>query len=237
MRILLILLLFLGMMAPTHATPPRVIYVEEHIAGQTADQIFIFRRVTDNLGLHHTLWTDLLLIGRDNRTGAETGRWPVMSVLDNSPWFADYGQTQRTRDKTPKGRIDPFAFLAERGAWQILPGSVPWLIEQASLNDSGIEIVDGSGGVTHRLGWAAITKSIAADIGATEAALEERPTHGGGGALVLPALNAEHCKVGAVHRYTMKLEPYLAGHAVRLDCSDEDEMTGIQVFLIVPPVQ
>ena len=234
MRIVAALALAVGLIVPAHATPPRVVYVQEQIAGQTKDAVFVFRRVTDNLGLHHQLWTDVELIARDVQTGAETGKWPVHSVLDSSAWFADYGESERTKDVTPDGRIDPFTVLAKRGAWEIMPGVRSWLVDRAKLSGDAIEISDDGQTVTHRLTMADAIKRITADVSAIESALEERPTMGGGGVVALPPIDASHCTIGDVHTFSLSIEPNRMGYAARLDCRDEDDLTSVQQYLVIP---
>lgn len=108
-------LLCLSLTDLAQATPPRSLSVEDTLFGESKTQLFVLRRVTDNLETHMTLLTDTLLVAIDLQSGREEEAWPVQRILETGD-VSTLDHDQRIDALPVAGQINPFDILAERKA-------------------------------------------------------------------------------------------------------------------------
>lgn len=105
--------------APSQATPPRALSVEDVLFGENATHLFVVRTVSDNLETHMTELTDTLLIAINLQNGLEEKAWPVQRTLESGDVFTRAPE-DRIRTLSIADQINPFDLLAKENARPLL---------------------------------------------------------------------------------------------------------------------
>lgn len=221
-----------------NATPPQIIAVAETILGENDTHLFLLRRIDDNLGFHHTRQTDMVLIARNLSTGRDDDTWRVLSILDHGPEFADYGQPKRVENLGAADRVNPFDVLLWRQARVAPPDGAKRTAGSARITGDGIEVAEGDAVPTHRIPLADVMPRVAASLRATRRLMPARKLETGSDPLLETHVDIPAgYRVGALHRSMAPTDPNRLCYAVRLDCTDQDELVQLSLYVVVPPTK
>ncbi len=111
----LLLFISLSLSNAAQATPPRSLSVEDMLFGESATELFVLRRVTDNLETHMTALTDTLLVAINIESGREERAWPVQRTLETGD-LVTLDHAQRIRNIPIADQVNPFDILAQENA-------------------------------------------------------------------------------------------------------------------------
>ena len=152
---------------PAQATPPHVIWVEDHLFGRTDDRVLILRTINDNHGSHYTHQVDTFLLTVDRADGAVIA---VASVQRSVSTFVGVPEDDGTTYTPLPDAVDPFAVRSDLGA-RPTGDPEPERWRELMVHPTAGVLVSQDGEVTHRLSMDKTRAQLIASLTRTRAVL------------------------------------------------------------------
>lgn len=216
-------------LSPALATPPRIANIDDTLFASNETHIFVLRRVTDNMGNHFSMVTDVSLIAINLSTGEIDNSWRVLGVRDFTEHFADFEKPDRYEHFDSENRVNPFEIVLEQGVYSIMPHEGTFPEDQMHRGENSFTLTDRDGDVTYRLTFEETASRIASVISDTRRLMPAQDVPNEPDPLSEAVFDvATMCEIGNRHGYRPAI--------VRLDCSDLEYPIRVSFYTIMPSV-
>lgn len=233
MRLIFSIIALITLIAsPAMATPPQFVGATDRIIGQNETHLFLLRTIDDNYGSHFITASDVTLIAKNIKSGADDEVWPVISVVDHGVFFEQNDLKKQVMDHTPKNAVEPFSILRDRGAGNILPPSSAPMAEHIKIDEKGIILGFPEQPPSHRLTIEDARQQILGSLKASRRAIPARYKEGDEDYLLTSPIDvAKDCKVDQLFAYISAEVSDAPDYAVRLRCNDAEDLNPLAIFV------